>query len=134
MPPGLIDHDAGGHAIDPMELGANKILNARPEEYVSEFPRRRGWQFGNDNKSLPLNDNDRFAEMIGRAMRGRLVNRDLKDVNRSSFTHNIKNGKNPPKFKLPTWEVYDGKSDPTMYMMRYIRHMEVPEASEEVMT
>ena len=37
MPPGLVDRDAGGPAIDPNELGTNPNLDACPEEYVLEF-------------------------------------------------------------------------------------------------
>lgn len=72
--------------------------------------------------------------MIRRDMRGGLVNRDMEDVNRSPFASNIRNARNSPEFKLPALEVYEGKLDSTVHMMRYIRNMKVLRASEEVLT
>ncbi len=66
-------------------------------------------------------------------MRGGSSSRRLEEVSRSPFTSNLRNARNPPKFKLPMLDPYDGKSDPTMHITIYIRHMEVPGASEEVM-
>ena len=66
-------------------------------------------------------------------MRGGLVNRDLKDVNRSPFSPAIRMARNPPEFKLPSVEMYDGRTDPAVHLMKYMRHMEVLEASQEVM-
>lgn len=71
--------------------------------------------------------------MIRRAMRGRLVNRDLEDVNRILFTPNIRNARIPSEFKLLTSEVYDGKSDPTIHLLRYIQYIKVFRALEEVL-
>src|SRR5574338_367720 len=72
--------------------------------------------------------------MVRRTMRGGLVNRDLEDVNKSPFSPAIRLARNPPEFKLPTVEGYDGRTDPAVHLTRYIRHMEVLGASQEVMT
>ena len=61
-----------------------------------------------------------------------MTNRDLEGVNRSPFAREIRIAQNPPKFKLPSVEVYNGKAAPTDHLMRYSRHMEVLGASEEV--
>lgn len=61
-----------------------------------------GGKVGNMDWRLSLDN----RQMIRRAMRG-VVNMDLEDVNRSSFTHNIRHAKNPLEFKLPTLEIYD---------------------------
>ena len=66
-------------------------------------------------------------------MRGGLVNKDLEDVNRSPFTSAIRQARNPPDFKLPSLDTYDGRTDPTVHLTKYMRHMEVLGASEEVM-
>lgn len=81
-----------------------------------------------------MDENGRMAELIRRIMRGGLSNSSPEDVNRSPFTSNIRQVRNLSEFKLSTLEVYDGRSDTTIYLMRYIRHMEVLETSEEVMT
>lgn len=51
----------------------------------------------------------------------------------NSFTHNIWYVRNPSNFKLLTLELYNGRIDLTPHPMRYIRHMDVLGASEEVM-
>lgn len=61
------------------------------------------------------------------------TDQSLEDVNRNLFTSNIRNTVNPPNFKLPTLEMYDGKSNLTIHLMRHIRHMEVFGACNEVM-
>lgn len=70
--------------------------------------------------------------MIRRVIRV-LVNRDLEDVNRYSFTHNIMHARNPLEFKLPTLEIYDRKMDPIVRLIKYMRHIEVLRALEEAM-
>jgi len=57
-------------------------------------------------------------------MRGGLVNRDLEDVNRSPFSSAIRMARNPPEFKLPSLDMYNGKTDPTVHLTKYMRHME----------
>src|SRR5574338_1301019 len=71
--------------------------------------------------------------LVRRLMRGGFSGGGLEEVSRSPFAPNIRNARNPPKFKLPTLNPYEGKSDPTMHITKYIRHMEVLGASEEVM-
>ena len=66
-----------------------------------------GQNEGNTQRSQP-EDNDRLAEMVRRAMRGGLVNRDLEDVHRSPFTPTIRQARNPPNFKLRRWKCMMG--------------------------
>jgi len=115
------------------QLNIDRNSRVRPEEYIPEFPRGAQGQAGNDNWRQPFGDNDRIAEAIRQAMRGGLVNRDIENVSRSPFTPNIRYARNPPDFKLPTLGAYEGKTDPTVHLMKYIRHMEVMGVSEEVM-
>ena len=100
----------------------NVAANEPHEEYVPEFPRGQ-----------PPTDNGGLVDIIRKTVRGGLTNGDLEGVNRSPFVREIRMARNPPKFKLPSVEVYDGKTDPTDHLMRYTRHMEVLGASEEVM-
>lgn len=74
-----------------------------------------------------------LAKMVRRAMRSGLTNHSSEDVNKSLFTSNTQHARNPSDFKLPTLEKYDGKTDRTVHLMRYIRHREVSGVSEEVM-
>ena len=126
---GLGGRPTGFNAGEPLEgiqqARANVAASEPHEEYVPEFPRGHGGQ--------PLPDNTGLVEMIRKTVRGGLTNRDLEGVNRSPFAREIRMAQNPPKFKLPSVEVYDGKTDPTDHLMRYTRHMEVLGASEEVM-
>lgn len=59
--------------------------------------------------------------------------RSLENVNKNSFTSNIWYARNPSDFKLLTLDVYNGRTVPTIHLMRYIQHMEVLGASKEVM-
>lgn len=79
-----------------------------------------------------LDDNDRLAEVVRRAMRDGLPNQSLEDVNKSPFTSNIQYNRNPSNFKLSTLETYDEQIDPIVHLMRYFQHMELLGASEEV--
>lgn len=80
----------------------------------------------------PMNDDDRLAEMVRRAMLDELPNQSMKDINMSPFTLNIRSDKSPPNFKLLTLETYDGKTNPIVHLMRYISHTEVLGAYDEV--
>ena len=117
--------NTGGPLEGVQQPRANAAASEPHEEYVPEFPRGHGGQ--------PPTDNTGLVEIIRRTMRGGLTNGDLEGVNRSPFSQEIRMAQNPPKFKLPSVEVYDGKTDPTDHLMRYTRHMEVLGASEEVM-
>ena len=61
------------------------------------------------------------------------MNRDLEDVNMSPFAPTIRQARNPPEFKLPTLETYDGRMDLAVHLTWYMRHMEVLGASKEIM-
>ena len=113
--------------------GDSRGMNAQSRGQISEFPRELGGQDESNERRLHLGDTDKLAEMVRRAMRGGLVNKDLKDVNRSPFTPAIRRARNPPDFKLPSLDMYDGRTDPTVHLTKYMRHMEVLGASEEVM-
>ena len=80
-----------------------------------------------------LFEGDRLANLIERLSRGRTYQNDMDDVNHNPFTQEIRNSRNPPDFKLPQLEPYNGRADPTVHLMRYKRHMEVQSASENVM-
>lgn len=85
-----------------MQFGVDREMDAHLEGQVSGFPRGLGGQDADSRQRLPLDYSDRLADMIRRAMREGLVNRDLEDVNRSSFTLTIRRARNPSDFKLPT--------------------------------
>lgn len=125
--------DTGRPKDGAQQVGANAYANEPPEEYVPEFPSRLGGQDRNLTRGQPLDGDERMIGLMRRIMREGLPSGGVKEVSRSPFTPNIRNARNPPKFKLPTLEPYDGRSDPTMHITRYIRHMEVLGASEEVM-
>ena len=114
--------NTGGPLEGVQQARTNVAANEPHEEYVPEFPRGQ-----------PPTDNGGLVDIIRKTVRGGLTNKDLEGVNRSPFAREIRMAQNPPKFKLPSVEVYDGKTDPTDHLMRYTRHMEVLGASEEVM-
>ena len=143
-PSGAAPELGGTHAehVDPTpgsEMGAseppgsNRGMNVQPGRHTHGNSRGLGGQVEDSERELQLGDNDRLAEMVRRAMRGGLVNRDLEDVNRSPFSSAIRMARNPPEFKLPSLDMYNGKTDPTVHLTKYMRHMEVLGASEEVM-
>ena len=105
--------------------GSSRGVNAQSREKIPEFPRGLGGQVESNEQRLHLGDNDRLAEMVRKAMRGSLVNKDLEDVNRSPFTPAIRQARNPPDFKLPSLDMYDGRTDPMVHLTKYMRHMEV---------
>ena len=126
---GLGGRPAGSNAEGPLEgaqpARANTNANEPPEEYVPEFPTRLGGQDRDMTRGQPLDGDERMIGLVRRLMRGGFSGGGLEEVSRSPFAPNIRNARNPPKFKLPTLNPYDGKSDPTMHITRYIRHMEV---------
>lgn len=88
--------------VDAMWFGVDQNVDVCQEEYIPGYPCKDKGQARNDDWRLPLDDSNRFAEMIIRAIRGGLVDRDLEDIHRSIFTPNIKRARNPPEFKIPT--------------------------------
>jgi len=54
------------------------------------------------------------------------------DLTRNLFALNNRNAKSPPNFKLPTLDSYDGRTDPTTHLRKYMQHMEVLKATEEI--
>lgn len=111
----------------------NQNTNVQPEEYVPEFPCSNMGQNENMEQRLPLDDNDRIAEIFRRALRDGPPDFSLEGVSTNSFTLNIRYARNLFDFKLSMLEMYDGKTDPTVHPMRYIRHIKVSSAFEGVM-
>ena len=130
---GHVDPNTGRETRTSEQPGGNGGMNAQPGGQTPESSHGLGGRIEDSERGLQLGDNDRLAEMVRRAMRGGLVNRDLEDVNKSPFSPAIRLARNPPEFKLPTVEGYDGRTDPAVHLTRYIRNMEVLGASQEVM-
>lgn len=105
---------------DAVQFSVDRDMDARPEGQISKFPRGLGGRVGDRRQRLPLDDNDKLADMIKRALWEGLVNRDLEDVNRSPFTPVIRQDRNPPDFKLPTLEMYDGRTSLVVHLTRYM--------------
>lgn len=101
-------------------------------ENVQSFLQERG-QNAASGQRLSLDDNNQMTEMIRKIVRSGRLDQSLVEVNRNRFTPNIRNARNSSDFKLPTLEMYNVKTDPTVHLMRYVRHMEVLDVSEEVM-
>lgn len=68
------------------------------------IPTRTRRQVGDNRQMLPLDDNDRLADMIRRAVGGGLVDIDLEDVNRSPFAPIIRQARNSPDFKVSDYQ------------------------------
>ncbi len=123
---GLGGRPTGFNTGEPLEgvqqARTNVAANEPHEEYVPEFPRGQ-----------PPTDNGGLVDIIRKTVRGGLTNGDLEGVNRSLFTCDIRMARNPPEFKLPTLDVYNGKANPTDHLMRHTQHMEVLGESKEVM-
>ena len=87
----------------------------------------------NQNPFLGMGTENQIADAIRRYARGGASHTNLESITRSPLSSGIRNSRNPPDFKLPVLESYDGRKDPTAHLTRYIRHMEVLSASEDVM-
>ena len=65
------------HQIGQLGAQNQRGTEAQPEEQIPPSPRELGGQYESQGLGLSLRDNDRLAEMVKKAMKGGLVNKDL---------------------------------------------------------
>lgn len=105
------------------------------DRHVLVYDREWGQDVASDCVTQSTNQasDDRITRLLREFLWREGVYHEEHRQRRSSFIQDIRNARNPPEFKLPNMQPYDGRSDPLMHLHMYEQHMEILGATEEVM-